>query len=74
MNESWRHKALIQYNRIVKNKEAVNRSSDYTNRFKQCITSCGIVAVTDVGDDFLIDKSGFCVKWPNVHLVLFQCN
>lgn len=36
------------------------------------ITCCGIIAVTNVGDDFLVDESGLSVKWPNVHLVLFQ--
>lgn len=56
------------------NKEAVNESSDNTNRFLQHFTCCGIVAVTDVGDDFLIDESGLCVKWPDVHLVFFKCS
>lgn len=55
-----------------KNKDAVNEHHDYTNRFLQRITCFGIVAVTNVGDDFLVDESGLSVKWPYVHLVLFQ--
>lgn len=36
-----------------------------------CNTCWGIVAVTNVCDDFLVEKGGLCLKWPNVHLVLF---
>lgn len=36
------------------------------------ITFSGIIAITNVGDNFLIDKSSLFVKWSNVHLVLFQ--
>lgn len=53
---------------------AVNEFSGSVNRFLQYITCCGIIAVTNVGNDFLVDKSGLSVKWPNVHLILLECS
>lgn len=46
----------------------------YTSRFLPDVTCSGIVAVTNVGDDFLVDKRGLMAKWSNVHLVFLQCS